>query len=49
MHGSAVYRRIFDDVFLMTPEEKRIHSRVFVQCFGGVTPDVSIVGPIHDS
>jgi len=42
--ANAVYKRIFDDVFMMTSAEKRIRSSVFALNFGENTSDVSLWG-----
>jgi hypothetical protein len=42
--ANAVYKRIFDDVFMMTSAEKRIRSSVFALYFGENTSDVSLWG-----
>jgi len=41
---NAVYKRIFDDVFMMASAEKRIRSSVFALNFGENTSDVSLWG-----
>ena len=42
--ASAVYRRIFDDVFVMTSAQKPIRSSVFGLYFGENTSVVSLWG-----
>jgi len=42
--AKPVYKRIFDDVFMVTSAEKRIRSSVFALYFGENTPDVSLWG-----
>ena len=42
--AKPVYKRIFDDVFMVTPAEKRIRSSVFALYFGENTSDVSLWG-----
>jgi len=42
--ASAVYKRIFDDVFMMTSAEKRIRSSLFALYSGENTSDVTLWG-----
>jgi len=42
--AKPVYKRIFDDVFMVTPAEKRIRSSVFALYSGENTSDVSLWG-----